>query len=55
MQPPSGGKIRVSCNESFVTHEEETQDLEGKNDKNQLITKDTAAFARKDTLLQEIK
>lgn len=55
MQPPAGGKIRVSCNESFVTHEEETQDLEGRLDKNQLKTKETAAFARKDTLLDEIK
>jgi hypothetical protein len=53
MQTPAA-KIRVSCNESFDAHEE-NRDLEGRHDDNKLRTKDTAAFGRTGTLLDEIR
>lgn len=51
-----GGKIRVSCNDDYsFDGNEENRDLERRLSDNQLKTKSTAAFARKDTLLDEIK
>ena len=51
-----GAKIRTSCNDDYSMDEnEENKDLEKKLKANQLKTKETAAFARKDTLLDEIK